>query len=362
MASRFLPVNDLQVHILEATPAGPPAPLVVLLHGFPELAYSWRKVLGPLAAAGFHAVAPDQRGYGHTRPAATADLASFRMLNLAADIVALVHALGHESAAAVVGHDFGAAVAAHCALIRPDIFRSVVLMSAPFTGAPAVSPVPQLSHALAALSPPRKHYTAYFASPHADQDMRHAPQGLHAFLRAYYHAKSADAPGPPPHRLPDLSAPSLAQLPLYYVMHLDDSMPATVARTAPSPAHVAANTWLTEHELAVYTAVYADTGFQGGLNRYRCMLDPRWSDDLRVFARKKIDVPAMFLSGRQDWGVYQLPGALEKVRAEACASMREEDVVLIDGAGHWVQQEKPDAVVECLIAFLNRQQRSIDVM
>ncbi|HXI36577.1 MAG TPA: alpha/beta fold hydrolase, partial [Burkholderiales bacterium] len=130
-------VNGLAMHVLEAGYETPGRPAVLLLHGFPELAYSWRKILPRLADAGFHAVAPDQRGYGRTSgwdPRYDGDVASYRILNLVRDATGLVSALGLRSLAAVVGHDFGAAVAAYCALTRPDLFRSLVLMSAPFRG------------------------------------------------------------------------------------------------------------------------------------------------------------------------------------------------------------------------------------
>src|SRR4029077_11882845 len=131
--------NGLRMHILEAGFEVPGRPLVLLLHGFPELAYSWRKIIVPLAEAGFHVVAPDQRGYGRTTgwdADYDGDLTSFRLLNLARDVLELVFALGHNTVAAVVGHDFGSPVAAWCALVRPDVFRRVVLMSAPFAGPP----------------------------------------------------------------------------------------------------------------------------------------------------------------------------------------------------------------------------------
>src|SRR5207302_2233638 len=174
--ARFIDgINGLRLHILEAGFETPGRPLVLLLHGFPELAYSWRKVIAPLAEAGFHVVAPDQRGYGRTTgwdPDYDGDLASFRMLNLARDMLGLVAALGHASAAAVIGHDFGASVAAWCAVTRPDVFRSLVLM-APFAGPPALpetgaapSSAPgrsaDIHAALAALKRPRKHYQWYY--------------------------------------------------------------------------------------------------------------------------------------------------------------------------------------------------------
>src|SRR5256886_4173873 len=131
--------NGLMVHVLEAGYESTGRPCLLLLHGFPELAYSWRKVMLPLAAAGYYVVAPDQRGYGRTTgwdDAYDGDLDSYRLPNLVRDALGLVSALGYRSVAAVVGHDFGSPVAAYCAVIRPDVFRSVVLMSAPFGGPP----------------------------------------------------------------------------------------------------------------------------------------------------------------------------------------------------------------------------------
>jgi pimeloyl-ACP methyl ester carboxylesterase len=184
------------MHILEAGFEGE-RPLVLLLHGFPELAFSWRKVVAPLAQAGFHVVAPDQRGYGRTTGwdgSYDGDLRSFRMINLVRDVLALVSGLGYREARAVVGHDFGSPVAAYCALIRPDVFRRVVLMSAPFPGPPQRRsvPVPDINEALGKLDPSRKHYQWYYSTRDADANMRDCPQGIHAFLRAYYHYKSAD--------------------------------------------------------------------------------------------------------------------------------------------------------------------------
>src|SRR6202171_1165451 len=168
-------VNGMTVHVLEAGYETTGRPAVLLLHGFPELAYSWRKVMLPLAAAGYHVIAPDQRGYGRTAgwdDSYDADPDPFRILNMVRDAMGLVYALGHRSVAAIVGHDAGSPVASWSALIRPDIFRSVVIMSSPFAGAPSLpfdtangAPVPrpaltddELDAELAKLSPPRKYY------------------------------------------------------------------------------------------------------------------------------------------------------------------------------------------------------------
>ena len=140
--SRFVEgINGLRMHVLEAGFETQGRPCVLLLHGFPELSFSWRKVMPALAAAGYHVIAPDQRGYGRTTgwdADYDGDLHSFRLLNLVRDALGLVSAFGYTSVDAVIGHDFGSSVAAWCALVRPDVFRSVALMSAPFAGPPAL--------------------------------------------------------------------------------------------------------------------------------------------------------------------------------------------------------------------------------
>jgi pimeloyl-ACP methyl ester carboxylesterase len=342
---------------------------VLLLHGFPELAYSWRNVMLPLADAGFHVLAPDQRGYGRTtgwQQGFDADLDEFRMLNLVRDALGLVAALGHRTVAAVVGHDFGSPVAAWCALIRPDVFRSVVLMSSPFGGPPAIpfnTAVPEappsglagiatLLDGLAALTPQRKHYQWYYSTREADSDMRYAPQGLHEFLRGYYHFKSADWPANKPFRLESLTADELGKLPAYYVMDAGKSMAETVAAEMPSAEQIAACRWLPDDELAVYAAEYARTGFQGGLQWYRCATGGRYTAELQTWSGRTIDVPSCFIAGRSDWGIYQKPGDFEAMEASVCTHLI--GVHIVGGAGHWVQQEQPEEVTQLLLAFLRR--------
>ena len=363
--SRFVSdVNGLRMHVLEA--GAPDLPCVLLLHGFPELAYSWRKIMLPLAAAGFHVVAPDQRGYGRTTgwdPAFDGDIRQFRMLNLMRDALGLVSALGHRSVAAVVGHDFGAAVAAWCALVRPDVFRSVALMSAPFIGPPrlpfdtAAHPVaaPEarpIDDELAALDRPRKHYPWYYSTPAANADMWRAPQGVHAFLRAYFHMKSADWPGNRPAPLQAWTAAELAKLPTYYVMEASLNMAETVAAEMPSDAAVAECAWLPDAELAVYSDEYHRTGFQGGLQWYRCRTLGAFDAEHATFSGRTIDVPSLFIAGASDWGVHQVPGAFEQMQHAACTRML--GCHLLDGAGHWVQQEQPAAVARLLIEALRQ--------
>lgn len=414
ITSRYITLSDrdgLNVHILEALPdannhPSTSYPLILLLHGFPELAYSWRKVLVPLANshAGYHVVAPDLRGFGRTTtkvgpgsasPVQYEDvLSSFHILNVAEDVCSLVQALGYSSVAMLVGHDFGSPLAGHCVVAHPELFASVVFMSAPFGGVDSpswpqgsgegvddgtkeptiASLLPYVATALATLQPPRKHYIAYFSTPSANADMLgQGGKALHDFLSGYFHMKSGAWDGNDTHPLPCASSPSpgigelardLATLPEYYVMPLHESMPEVISRHVPAGARM---TMSKDEETAegVYAAEFARTGFQGGLNYYRSKLSPPPAEriaQLRDLAGRRVEVPAAFISGARDWGVYQSPGAEEKMREVVCRmeggnlkrGMEEEDFVLIEGAGHWVQQEAPDRVVQELVRFLGK--------
>ncbi|KAI0631258.1 alpha/beta-hydrolase [Trametes polyzona] len=390
--SRTLPVRDLDVHFFEA--GKPTDPLILLLHGFPEIAYSWRKVILPLSHAGgfaSHVVAPDLRGFGRTKPLDPAapgaarplafadDVRPYQTLNLVADAAALVSALGHDHAACLIGHDAGATIAGFTALAHPDLFRSVVFLSTPFPGPPSPSPSPSprpgpesassmkgsgaalfpatlLEDALGRLDPPRKHYMLYYSTPDANAHMsRAAPQGLHAFLRGYFHIKSADCAANDPHPLdPREGAAALAELPHYYVMPRDATMVDVARAGAPSAEEAGACAWLPDEELAVYVREYMRTGFQGGLNRYRAATDPALAGELAALAGRTLDRPAMYMAGRKDWGVYQNPGAVDRMREEACTGMDEADVLFVPGAGHWVQQENPEKTVQNISQFLKR--------
>lgn len=363
--------NGLTVHILEAGFETPGRQAVLLLHGFPELAFSWRKVIPALASNRYHVIAPDMRGYGRTTgwdDSYDADPDPFRFLNMARDATGLLNALGYRSAAMIVGHDAGAPVAAWSALIRPDVFRSLVIMSSPFEGPPslpfntangAAPPAPaitddQLDAELAKLNPPRKYYQNYQRTRGANDNMLRAPQGLHAFFRAYYHYKSADWKGNKPHPLKARTAEEMAQIPTYYVMEKDKGMAETVAPFMPSSAEIAACKWLTEADVDVYATEYARTQFTGALQGYRVRRgsDPRSIAEMRTFGGRTIDIPSMFIAGKSDWGVYQTPGALEKMGNNVCTRMA--GFHLLDGAGHWVQQEQPEQVVRLLAQFLRK--------
>jgi pimeloyl-ACP methyl ester carboxylesterase len=320
--------------------------------------------MGPLAEAGYHVIAPDQRGYGRTAgwdANYDGDLASFRLINLVRDALGLVSSFGYRSVASVIGHDFGSPVAAWCALLRPEMFRSVALMSAPFAAPPSLpfdtadapakpQPKDPVHRELAGLPRPRKHYQWYYSTREANADMHRAPQGVHDFLRAYYHHKSADWKDNKPYPLKSWSAGELAKLPTYYVMDLGKTMAETVAAEMPDAAAIAANKWLPDRELAFYSDEYARTGFQGGLQWYRCGTSGAFNAELQTWSGKTIDVPSCFISGRQDWGTYQRPGVFEAMQTTACTRML--GCHLVDSAGHWVQQEQPEQVGHLLLQFV----------
>ncbi|KAL2013677.1 hypothetical protein VTN00DRAFT_1202 [Thermoascus crustaceus] len=382
--SRQVETSTLSFHVLEAgySPTRD-RPLILLLHGFPELAFSWRKVLPLLADNGFYVVAPDQRGFGRTtgwdtRGFDDVDLSTFSLTNLLRDIIVLVHALGYRSVRCVVGHDAGAVTAAMCALVRPDFFQSVVLMSHPFNGTPSLpfnvanDPAAATSAAtsgggaegaaadvhadLAALS--RKHYKWYYSTASANTDMTSPPTpgGLHEFLRGYFHLKSGSWVRNDPHPLRAWTAAELAQLPNYYIMPLAATMPEAIAIDMAQETDADKQlyqTWLPDEDLAVYVSEYARTGFQGGLNWYRVRTAAggRYTRDFDTFAGKKIEVPCALVSGRQDWGTYQEPGAVEKMaNGTVCEDFR--FLRTIDGAGHWVPQEKPEEVAEAILELV----------
>lgn len=369
ITSRYVPTapHSLTFHILEAGSVPSGQTLIILVHGFPEIAYSWRHTILPLATAGYHVVAFDQRGYGRTHsPEGSIPLSEFRPLNLIKDVVVLAHALGHQKVRCIVGHDFGAVTAALCALARPDFFESVVLMSHPFKGAPLLPLKPaatavQRSEAavdmeaeLAQLERPRKHYKWYYCTPEAGKEMTEPKEGLHEFMRGYFHLKSADWKGNDPHPLEGWTATELAKMPRYYIMDKGDSIRQAVAKDMAheDPEAVKENSqrWLSDAELAVYVREYSRTGFQGGLNWYRVQTQPSVAGELEVFAGKKIEVPCLFVSGEKDWGSFQEPGAVENM-GKICTDFR--GARYIEGAGHWLPQERWQDAVQEILGLIN---------
>jgi pimeloyl-ACP methyl ester carboxylesterase len=374
-------VNGLTMHVLEAgydevsdieTADKKRKPTIIFLHGFPELAFSFRHQLSAFADAGYHVIAPDQRGYGLTTgwdARYDGDVASFRMFNLAKDIVYLATRLGLDCVDGIVGHDFGSPVAAWCALIRPDLFHSLALMSAPFGGPPPASmnrdkskattavdgrgrPV-SMNDSLAALEIPRIHYQTYYSTEPANADMCAANTGLRDFFKGYYFLKSAAYKKNMPAPLDSWAAEQLAKLPRYYVMDLDKTMPQTVDAMMHDQRVSDAEDWLTDDVMDVYADAYSKTGFQGGLNWYRCSVAAEYSSDLTIFTGRKIEVPACYIAGAADWGIHQSPGQLEKMQTKACTEMTV--MPFIQGAGHWLQQEKPETVSHLLLDFFAKQ-------
>jgi pimeloyl-ACP methyl ester carboxylesterase len=238
------------------------------------------------------------------------------------------------------------------------------MMSHPFKGSPSL-PFNTVSHPatqgekkdvhkdLAELPEPRKHYKWYYSTPPAAEEMDNPKDEMHQFLRGYFHLKSADWKGNKPSPLEAFEASELAKLPYYYVMPQNSGMRESVQiqMTKEDAATVSklSQRWLDDEELSVYSESWKRTGFQGGLNWYRVATEPDNMKDVELFAGMKIDVPSLFISGKQDWGTYQEPGVVEKM-GEVCSKFQ--GVELIDGAGHWVQQEQPEKLVETLAKFL----------
>jgi pimeloyl-ACP methyl ester carboxylesterase len=310
-----LTVNGVRLHLTEQG-AGP---LVLLCHGWPELAYSWRHQLPALAAAGYRAVAPDMRGFGHSD--APADINAYTLLHTTGDMVALVAALG-ETEAVIVGHDWGAPVAWTAAMIRPDIFRAVVAMSVPHRARGPVAPLAGL-RAMGI----ETFYWQYFQSPGVAEAEFEAD--IPASLRRILFSGSGDAP---PGRTLELLLPKGGGF-------LDLTLePETL------PA------WLTADDLATMAASYRHSGFRGGLNYYR-NIDRNW-ELLAPFTGAKIRQPALFIAGTRDVVIAGMMG--KQSLADLPKHVLDlRGTLLIEGGGHWIQQERPAEVNAALIEFLN---------
>jgi len=235
--------TGLNVHYLEASLnkyKEQNQPIVLLLHGFPELSFSWRKIMPILAKEGFKVIAPDMRGYGLTSGGGkkyNSDISEYRLMSLSTDIISFLSSLNISKVDLLVGHDAGSSVAGVSAMIRPDIFRSVVMMSAPYTGAPDIKTdlliEDSIHNDLENLSMPRKHYQWYYSTPEANKDMHLEKKELHKFLRAYYHMKSADWANNKPYELGFWTAENLAKMPEYYIMKSNENMVQAVMRHFP---------------------------------------------------------------------------------------------------------------------------------
>jgi pimeloyl-ACP methyl ester carboxylesterase len=312
---RFIDTNGISMHIAEQGEG----PLVVLCHGFPECWYSWRHQLPALAAAGYHVVAPDQRGYGQTTRPAPID--AYHIFQLTGDIVGLVHALGEEQAI-IVGHDWGAPVAWSCALLRPDIFRAVVLLSVPYLQRSWTDPRP--TEAMQRMAGEQEFYQLYFQEPGKAEAQLEAD--VRRTMRMLLYSASGDPP--PEKRWRFLFGKS--------EMFLDTG---SLPETLPS--------WLTEQDLDVFTREFERTGFRGGLNWYR-NIDRLW--ELTPFlSRATLPQPALFVAGEVDPVITMYREAFD-VLEQTMPRLRRK--VLLPGAGHWIQQERPAQVNQLLLEFL----------
>jgi pimeloyl-ACP methyl ester carboxylesterase len=316
---RTVETNGIRMHIAEAG-AGP---LVVLCHGFPESWYSWRHQIGALAEAGFHAVAPDMRGYGQTdRPEA---IDQYTLLHLVGDIVGLVDALG-EPTAALIGHDWGAPVAWHAALMRPDRFRGVIGLSVPYRPRGSVRPttvMPQTPEAI--------FYQLYFQDPGVAE--AEFERDTATSMRRFLVGGSGDAPrGTGAARLPPGMVPRGGGF-------LD-------ARHWPDAA---LSGWLTQADIDFYGAEFKRTGFRGGLNWYR-NIDRNW-ELLAPFKGAKVTVPALYMAGDRDL-VVRFPGMDKLIPSlrEFVPDLRK--TIMLPGCGHWTQQERPHEVNAAMLEFL----------
>ena len=316
---RTIETNGIQLHLAEQGEG----PLVVLCHGFPESWYSWRHQLAALAEAGFHAVAPDMRGYGQTGPAG-GDRA-IHALHLVGDMVGLLDALGAEQAV-IAGHDWGAPVAWHAALLRPDRFRAVIGLSVPFR--PRGPVAPDLGHAADATM-------RYSISSISRR--RASPRRNSSAIRAHTIRSPCFASRATCRAEPDRTARRRHGAAPRRLSHAACRVPP------PLPA------WLTEADVDFYAGEFARTGFRGGLNWYR-NIDRNW-ELLAPFAGARVTVPALYIAGDRDLvvafrGMDQLIANL----ANSCPQLARHDHAA--GCGHWTQQERAAEVNAAMIDFL----------
>ncbi len=315
---RFVDARGLRMHIAEAGTG----PLVLLLHGFPESWYSWRHQLATLAAAGFHAVAPDQRGYCRTGPprgyGESNRVSDYTILHLTGDVIALMDALG-EQRAVVAGHDWGAPVAWHTALLRPDRVRGVIGLSVPYRPRGSRAPVAAMRAAIG-----EGFYMVYFQrSGVADAELGRDPR---ATFRRLLSSASGDGPPGAPVVPPGGGFLDICPEP--------DALPA----------------WLTSQDIDAYAADYAEAGFTGPLNWYR-NLDRNW-ELTGAWHHAPVTVPALYVAGERDL-VVNFPGAREMIPRLRDVVPQLREPVLLDGCGHWTQQERPDEVSSAMISFIS---------
>ena len=313
---RFIDTNGIRMHIAEQGTG----PLVLLCHGFPESWYSWRHQIEALAAAGFHAVAPDMRGYGQTEQPEAID--QYTLMHLVGDMVGVLDALGEETAV-IAGHDWGAPVAWHAALLRPDRFRAVIGLSVPYRPRGKVRPtsvMPQTDDAV--------FYQLHFQTPGvAEAELeRDIPESIRGILLRI----AGEAPA---------GAGGFSMVPRVGGMAARNRD----ASLAPLPV------WLTQADIDFYAEEFTRAGFRGGLNWYR-NIDRNW-EILAPFAGARVTVPALYVAGDRDL-VLAFPGAAEFVANLKSVVPGLRQTMMLPGCGHWTQQERPAEVNAAMIAFL----------
>jgi len=309
---RRVATNGIELHVVEAGEGFP----VVLAHGFPELSYSWRHQIPALAEAGYHVLAPDQRGYGRSdRPEATED---YDMVHLTDDLLGLLHDIGAEKAV-FVGHDWGSMIVWQMSVLHPDRVAGVVGMSVPFLPRGAMPPIQMMQAVFADTF----FYIVYFQEPGvADADLGADPgETMRRMLARPITPKDGGA------NLSGLAAPDGTGL--------VDRLPAVTSLPD----------WLSQEELDHYTAEFTRTGFTGGINWYRNM-DRNWEQSAHVDGAK-VTVPAAFITGDADPAALMTPAAIMDGWLED-----DRGTTIVDGAGHWVQQEAPTEVNAALLTFL----------
>lgn len=320
MQEKTIATRTLEMSILDAGSG----PLVLMCHGFPETKHAWRHQIGALAAAGYRAVAPDMRGYGGTAAPEGAD--HYTVVHAVGDLVALLDAIG-EKQAVIIGHDWGATIAWQAALMRPDRFRAVVALSVPMMGLPPVPPskiFPQNGEAL--------FYTLYFQDPQGAE--KEFSRDVGQTLRKLIHAASGEA-GP---RRPGDGTPN----PFGMV-----SRNRGLLADLPDPEALPA--WLPPADFNRLAQAFTATGFGPALNYYR-NLDRNYELQ-QANAGQTVTVPALFAIGERDTGL-AIPGMPEIIAAMPHLVPGLRGSHTIPGAGHWLQQERPEAVTELVLGFL----------
>jgi pimeloyl-ACP methyl ester carboxylesterase len=305
LTHRTIYANGLRFHIAESGQG----PLVLLCHGFPECWYSWRHQLPALAEAGFHAVAPDMRGFGQTE--APDDISEYTIGHNIADMVQLVSALGGQQAV-IVGHDWGAPVAWNSALLRPDIFRAVVAMSVPYRARPPVAPLKALHDAGTT-----NFYWQYFQAPGVAE--AEFERDVDRTVRTLLYGKGISL----------MMKPGQGFL-----------ADATIPEQLPS--------WLTDEDITYFVETYRRSGYRGGLNWYR-NIDRNWELSA-AWEGMKVRQPALFIAGSEDPVIKFSAKALEQLPTTVPGLKK---TLVIPGSGHWIQQERPAEVNAAILEFLH---------